>query len=141
VILHLRAPLEAGLRDARAQGGDRHARAANLLRQGERERQNVGLGGVVHAHERAGLEGRGRGDVLDPTGPALDHPRQEPAGELGEGDDVDVKHLALLTRFILREAAEHNEAGVIHERVDADPRPCTWARISSAVRPWRGPSE
>ena len=109
--------LELGPREARAQRGDRHAGAPQLgvhrLREGVDER----LAGRVGGEARQRLEGGGGGDVEHRAGALLDHPRQERAGDLVHGLDVEADHLGLLLEVVVEEVAEVAEAGVV---ADAD---------------------
>src|SRR6185295_1011156 len=117
-VLHLGARLEAGGGGARAERGDRDAAAAQLLGERLREREDVGLGGVVDGHQRPGLEGGRRGDVEDAAPAAGEHPRQESLGQVREGYDIELDLLQLAREVRFGEGPEGGEAGVVDQRVD-----------------------
>src|SRR6185436_2063690 len=56
------------------------------------ERQHEGLRRVVDGHQRAWLEGRGRGDVQHAAALPGEHPVPQQVGELDERADVQVAH-------------------------------------------------
>ena len=94
-IPHPRIAYQLRRRRARTEAGCRHSTAGQLLMERLRERQHIGLGGVIHRQVGPRLKcGRG-GDVQDATTLPLDHPAHEQTGQLGQRGDIDLNHAQL----------------------------------------------
>jgi hypothetical protein len=114
------AGLEAGSRGSRTERRASHAGPPKLFGQAQRERQHEGLRRVVGRHQRPWLKRRGGGQVQDPSGPPLEHARDDPTGQLGQRHHVDREHLGLPRGIILGERPVHREASVVDERLGDD---------------------
>jgi hypothetical protein len=83
---------------------------------GEHER----LRRAVASLARQRLERGRRRHVQDRARPALDHPGQEGAAQVGDGLDVGADHGDLARRVAAVDRSRRAEPGVVHEHVDGE---------------------
>ncbi|KIT81856.1 hypothetical protein QT20_00140, partial [Staphylococcus aureus] len=114
------AILELGRHRSRANHGDAHALRRQLTAQCFREREHIGLAGVVHGHAGSRQERGDRAEIED-TAAVADQLIGEAQRQVGQRADVDIDHVELVGAIACHREAEQAETGIVHQVFDLDP--------------------